>query len=74
MYNHVGWLSNLSEAPRVTLEALASHLACYRTERLENQEVFRTPEVMKVSGLAGLKALEKPADILRETKERMLAA
>jgi len=36
--------------------------------------VFQTPAVARAGGLAALKALGKPADILRETKARMFAA
>ncbi len=44
------------------------------TEALENPDVFEVPEVAKVGGFEALKAAGKPADILREAKERMFAA
>lgn len=44
------------------------------TDGIENPQVFQTPEVVHAGGLAALKALGKPADILRETKERLFAA
>jgi type I restriction enzyme R subunit len=52
----------------------ASQFARGGTDGLENPEIFRTPEVARVGGLSALKALGKPADILRETKEKMFAA
>jgi type I restriction enzyme, R subunit len=36
--------------------------------------VFRLPEVVRAGGLAALKGLGKPADVLRETKARLFAA
>jgi len=36
--------------------------------------VFQTPEVTNAGGLAALKSLGKPVDILRETKGRIFAA
>jgi hypothetical protein len=36
--------------------------------------IFQTREVIRASGLSALKTAGKPADLLRETKERMFAA
>jgi type I restriction enzyme R subunit len=57
-----------------TLKALAAQFSKGGTDGLENPQVFQTPEVQKAGGLEALKALGKPADVLRETKERMFAA
>jgi type I restriction enzyme R subunit len=73
-YKHAGWLAGLPATTRATLRALAGHFARGGTEGLENAYVFQTPEVMRAGGLAALKALGRPADVLRETKERMFAA
>jgi type I restriction enzyme R subunit len=73
-YKHSAWLSNLPLATKATLLALTSQFARSGTEGLENPQIFKTPEVMQAGGLAALKALGKPAEILRETKERMFAA
>ena len=73
-YKHAGWLAGLPAATRATLKALAGQFARGGTEGLENAHVFQTPEVVRAGGLAALKALGRPADVLRETKERMFAA
>jgi type I restriction enzyme R subunit len=73
-YKHAGWLSSLRPETAATLKALASQFANAGTDSLENPHVFQTPEVVQAGGLAALKALGKPADVLRETKERMFAA
>jgi hypothetical protein len=36
--------------------------------------VFQTPEVARAGDIRALRALGRPADILRETKERLFAA
>ncbi len=73
-YKHEGWLSALPEETAATLKALAAQFARAGTDGLENPEVFRTPQVVRAGGLTALKALGKPADILRETKERIFSA
>ncbi|MBI2987140.1 MAG: hypothetical protein HYY45_10285 [Deltaproteobacteria bacterium] len=73
-YKHAKWLYDLPPKASATLKALASQFARAGTEGLENPQVFQTPEVVKAGGLAALKALGKPAEILRETKERIFAA
>lgn len=73
-YKHTAWLDTLPPAAAATIEALAGQFAREGTEGLENPQVFRTPEVMQAGGLDALKGLGKPADVLRDTKERMFAA
>jgi len=73
-YKHAGWLGGLPPEASATLRALAAQFARAGTEGLENPQVFQTPEVVGAGGLAALKALGKPADVLHETKARMFAA
>ena len=73
-YKHAGWLATLPSPAAGTLQALAAQFARGGTEGLENPQVFQTPEVMQAGGLGALKELGRPADVLREAKERILAA
>lgn len=73
-YKHATWLSGMPAQASATVKALASQFARAGTEGLENPQVFKTPEVVRAGGLAALKAFGKPADLLRETKERMFVA
>ncbi len=73
-YKHAQWLSGLPGATCETLKAIAAQFAHAGTDSLENPHIFQTPEVVRAGGLSALKALGNPADILRETKERMFAA
>ena len=73
-YKHQSWLSSLPAPSRGTLEALAAQFARAGTEGLENPQVFQMPDVVRAGGLTALRALGRPAEVLRETKERLFAA
>jgi type I restriction enzyme R subunit len=73
-YKHRPWLDGLPAQTAATLQALTAQFARAGTEGLESPEVFQTPDVVDAGGLAALRALGRPADILRETKERLFAA
>ena len=72
-YKHDRWLAGLPAPTAATLKAMAKQFARAGTDGLENPQIFQTPEVVRAGGLAALKTLGKPADILHETKERMFA-
>ncbi len=73
-YKHQRWLQGLPASAAATLRALAAQFAGAGTEGLENPEVFRVPEVARAGGLAALRAMGSPAEVLAETKERLFAA
>jgi type I restriction enzyme R subunit len=73
-YKSESWLGDLPSSMAATLKALAGQFARGGTDELENPQVFQTPDVVSAGGLDALKALGKPAEILRETKERLFAA
>jgi type I restriction enzyme R subunit len=73
-YKHAGWLSALPERAAATLRALTGQFAVGGTDGLESAEVFKVAEVVRAGGLEALKALGKPADVIRQTKERLFAA
>jgi type I restriction enzyme R subunit len=73
-YKHEDWLDTLSPAAAATIKALASQFERGGTESLENQLIFQTPEVKAAGGLAALQVAGQPAELLRQTKQRMFAA
>jgi type I restriction enzyme R subunit len=73
-YKHAAWLGGMPPSTAGVLRAIASQFALAGTEGLENPAVFQTPQVTSAGGLAALKALGNPADVLMETKTRMFAA
>ena len=73
-YKQADWLKEMPPATAAVIQAIAGQFAKAGTEGLENPAVFDTPEVVKAGGLAALKSLGKPSQILMETKERMFEA
>jgi type I restriction enzyme R subunit len=73
-YKHEDWLDALPPAAAATIKAIARQFERGGTEGLENPQVFQTPEVKAAGGLAALQAAGQPAELLRETKQRMFAA
>lgn len=72
-YKHKEWLDAMPAATAATIRALTRQFAQSGTEGLENPSVLMTPGVRAAGGLAALKALGDPKDVLQETKERMFA-
>ena len=73
-YKNMTWLSDMPIGAATTLKSIASQFAHNGTDSLENPYIFEIPEIVKAGGLAALKTLGKPADILQKTKERIFAA
>lgn len=73
-YKHEAWLKGLPARSADTVRALARQFARGGTEGLENPKVFETPEVAAAGGLDALRTLGRPAEVLREAKQRMFAA
>ena len=71
-YKQAAWLSAMPTDAAQTLRALAKQFAHGGIEALENHHVFATPEVVRAGGLNALMQIGA-ADVLRETKERLLA-
>ncbi|MCC6627732.1 MAG: DEAD/DEAH box helicase family protein [Chloroflexi bacterium] len=73
-YKHADWLGGLPSTTTAALTALAGQFARSGTEGLESPRVFEVPDVVRAGGLAALRALGRPAEVLRETKKRLFAA
>jgi type I restriction enzyme R subunit len=73
-YKHEEWLDASPAGAAATIKAIARQFERGGTESLENPQVFQTPEVKAAGGLAALQAAGQPAELLRETKQRIFAA
>jgi type I restriction enzyme R subunit len=73
-YRNANWLQSLPPATSKTLRELAEQFAQGGTEALENPHVFEMSQVRGAGGLAALRVIGNPAQVLRETKERIFAA
>jgi len=73
-YKHAAWLGTMPKNSAETLRAMALQFGRAGTDGLENPHIFDTPDVQHSGGLLALRSLGKPADVLRETKNRIFAA
>jgi type I restriction enzyme R subunit len=72
-YKHADWLKTLPPATSETLQRLAVQFAHGGTDALENPHVFEMSDVRAAGGLPALRVIGNPAEVLRETKERIFA-
>jgi len=73
-YKHARWVKNLLAKPTSTVHEPARQIQKSGTDELENPHVFSAPDVPRAGGLAALKVLGEPKDIVIETKRRLFAA
>jgi type I restriction enzyme R subunit len=73
-YRNEAWLSRFPGGAASTIKALARQFAQGGIDALESREVFHAPDVVSAGGLTALKQAGDPAEALRETKDRLLAA
>lgn len=74
LYKHGAWLGSIPEGAAATVRAMTAQFARAGTDELENPQIFNLPAVRRAGGIAALKQVGSPKDVLRETKERMFAA
>lgn len=74
IYKQEDWLNSLPPQASATIRAIAFQFEQGGTDGLENPHIFNTPEVKNAGGIAALKEAGNPAQILKETKNRMFAA
>ncbi len=74
IYKHEDWLQGLPPQTAAAIRAIVAQFERGGTDELENRKLFLTPEIKAAGGLKALQAGGKPAELLRETKERMFAA
>lgn len=66
-----GWLDGMPMQGRSVMLALVQQFARGGTEELENPAVLRVPAVARAGGLAALRALGNPSDVLKTTRARL---
>lgn len=74
LFKHGAWLTDMPEAGQQTVKALARQFAKGGTDELENQNVFATRAVAKAGGVAALREVGEPRQVLEQTKRRMFDA
>ncbi len=73
-YKHARWIENLPAKPISPVHGPARQIEKSGTDELENPHVFSALDAKKAGGLAALKVLGEPKDIVIETKRRLFAA
>lgn len=68
------WLKPMPADGRATVLALAAAFARGGTDELENSGVLQTPAVRRAGGLPAIARVGPPAQVLRDTRERLFAA
>ncbi|WP_375403506.1 DEAD/DEAH box helicase family protein [uncultured Sphingomonas sp.] len=68
------WLRPMPADGRAAVLALAAAFARGGTDELENSGVLQTPAVRRAGGLAAIARVGPPAQVLRDTRERLFAA
>jgi len=71
-FRDAGWLNAMPVGGREAVTALANQFAMAGTDALESRDVFATPEIIRAGGLAALRQVGEPSEVLRETKRRIL--
>ncbi len=73
-YKHEDWLKGLPERTTRAIRAIVVQSEKGGTEGLENPHIFQTPELKNAGGIQALQQGGRPAELLKETKERMFSA
>jgi type I restriction enzyme R subunit len=74
VYKHEDWLKGLPPQTAAAIRAIVGQFEKGGIDGLENKLIFQTPELKAAGGLQALIAGGNPAELLRETKERMFSA
>ena len=67
------WFNSVGPNAATVLRGFGHQFGAGGTEALETELLWEVPEIKRVGGLAALKALGRPADVVREAKTRLFA-
>lgn len=73
-FKNVGWLDTIPSPARAVILGIVGQFEKSGTDALESKEVWRVPVIQEAGGLAVLRALGKPTDVLRDSKTRLFSA
>lgn len=68
---HAPWFDAVDEKAATVLRGLGHQFGKDGTEALESDQLWEVPEIKRAGGLAALRKLGKPADVMREAKMRL---
>jgi type I restriction enzyme, R subunit len=67
------WFDSVDPGAAVVLRGFGHQFGAGGTEALETELLWEVPEIKRVGGLAALKTLGRPVDVVREAKTRLFA-
>jgi type I restriction enzyme R subunit len=67
------WFASVDQNAAVVLRGFGHQFGLGGTDALETEMLWEVPEIKRVGGLAALRAIGKPAEIVREAKTRLFA-
>lgn len=65
------WFASVHAKAAVVLRGIGHQFGAGGTDALESEQLWEVPEIRRAGGLAALKAMGKPADVMREAKTRL---
>ncbi len=65
------WFAGVDDHAATVLRAFGHQFGAGGTEALESELLWEVPEIKRAGGLAALRALGRPADVVREAKTRL---
>ncbi|MEP7338926.1 MAG: type I restriction-modification enzyme R subunit C-terminal domain-containing protein, partial [Acidobacteriota bacterium] len=68
---HAPWFDGAGEKAAEVLRGLGHQFGKDGTEALESELLWQVPEIARAGGLAALRKLGKPAEVMREAKMRL---
>jgi type I restriction enzyme, R subunit len=68
---NAGWFDGMGAKAAIVLKGLGSQFAQGGTEALETPALWEVPDIRIAGGLAALRGIGKPADVVREAKGRL---
>ena len=66
-----GWWEGMPDSAAIVLKGIGHQFALGGTEALESTELWNVPDIRHAGGLAALRPLGKPVDVLRDAKVRL---
>ena len=73
-YKQHSWLDGMPDRTKAVVLAIAAQFGIEGTEALENPQLFNVSAIRVAGGIAALKLGGNPAELIAETKMRLLAA
>jgi type I restriction enzyme R subunit len=67
------WFDSTDPNTAIVLRGLGHQFGAGGTEALETELLWEVPEIKRAGGLAALRVLGRPADVVRDAKTRLFA-